>query len=129
MVSENKHNGSITVDPDGKWQIYTNTLPAGADPLGTVTRDNGDTGALARIERTGAYVQVNAGAVRTLDGRKVAAALGATGRPVTIDARRVNVTLDEATIERAKALGAGNLSAGLREAVRTAQVRTEPHNG
>ena len=41
-------------------------------------------------------------------------------RPVTIDARRVNVTLDDETIERAKALGGGNLSAGLREAVRRA---------
>lgn len=49
-------------------------------------------------------------------------------RPVSIDARRVNVTLDDATIEQAKALGAGNLSAGLREAVRIAQARTEPHN-
>lgn len=42
------------------------------------------------------------------------------GRPVEIDARRVNVTLDDETIERAKALGDGNLSAGLREAVRRA---------
>ena len=117
-----------TVDLAGKWALYAPTLPEGADPLGTVTRGNGDTGALARIGRTGAYVQVNAGAVRALDGRKVAAALGSTGRPVTIDARRVNVTLDEVTIEQAKALGAGNLSAGLREAVRIAQARTERPN-
>lgn len=41
-------------------------------------------------------------------------------RPATIDARRVNVTLDAETIERAKALGDGNLSAGIREAVRRA---------
>lgn len=32
-------------------------------------------------------------------------------------ARRVNVTLDAATIERATRLGGGNLSAGLRKAV------------
>ena len=31
------------------------------------------------------------------------------------EVRRVQVTLDEATIERAKALGDGNLSAGLRK--------------
>ncbi|MDV7391888.1 hypothetical protein RZS08_11060 [Arthrospira platensis SPKY1] len=43
-------------------------------------------------------------------------------------ASRVNVTLDEETIKQAKAMGAGNLSAGLREAVRIAQARTEPHN-
>lgn len=110
----------LKVDPAGKWALYSPTLPEGAEALGTVRRENGDEGALVRFERTGQYAQVNAGAVRTLDGRKVAAALGATGRPVTVDARRVNVTLDDETIERAKALGGGNLSAGIREAVRRA---------
>jgi hypothetical protein len=38
-------------------------------------------------------------------------------RPVTIDARRVNVTLDEATIERAREIGGGNVSEGIRRAV------------
>lgn len=38
-------------------------------------------------------------------------------RPVSVDARRVNVSLDEATIERARELGGGNLSAGIRLAV------------
>ena len=38
-------------------------------------------------------------------------------RPVTIDARRVNVSLDDATVEAARVLGGGNVSAGLREAV------------
>ena len=41
-------------------------------------------------------------------------------RPVSIDAKRVNVTLDAETIDRAKALGGGNLSAGIREAVKRA---------
>lgn len=40
------------------------------------------------------------------------------GRPAEIaDARRVNVTLDPATIERAKEIGAGNVSQGIRTAV------------
>ena len=34
------------------------------------------------------------------------------------EVRRVQVTLDEATIERAKALGNGNLSIGLRKMAR-----------
>lgn len=34
--------------------------------------------------------------------------------------RRVQVMLDEETIDRAKALGAGNLSAGIRKAVKEA---------
>lgn len=39
------------------------------------------------------------------------------GRPVTIDARRVNVTLDKRTIEEARKLGDGNISEGIRLAV------------
>jgi len=71
----------MQINKDGNWRLYTNTIPANATALGTVTRDEGDTGALVRIDATGSYVQVNAGAIRSLDGRKVAAALGLTGRP------------------------------------------------
>jgi len=38
-------------------------------------------------------------------------------RPVSIDAKRVNVSLDESTINAARKIGGGNLSAGLRLAV------------
>ena len=38
------------------------------------------------------------------------------------EVRRVQVTLDDATIERAKALGDGNLSQGIRQAI--ASLRT-----
>ena len=38
-------------------------------------------------------------------------------RPVTIDAKRVNVSLDQATIEAGRVIGNGNLSDGLRRAV------------
>lgn len=75
------NRGRLAVDLNGNWRLYTNTLPANSTPLGTITRDDTDTGALVRIETTGAYVQVNAGVTRSLDGRKVAAALGVTGRP------------------------------------------------
>jgi len=76
-----QNRGRITVDTNGNWRLYTSTIPANSTPLGTVTRDGHDNGALVRIDATGAYVQVNAGAVRSLDGRKVAAALGTAGRP------------------------------------------------
>lgn len=42
------------------------------------------------------------------------------GRPPVVGdvpARRVNVTLDQTTVDRASDLGSGNLSAGLRMAV------------
>lgn len=75
------NRGRITVDTTGNWRLYTNTLPAGAESLGTVTRGAGDTGALIRYTASGQYAQLNAGAVRTLDQRKVTAALEASRVP------------------------------------------------
>lgn len=114
------HNnrGRVTVDPNGNWRLYTNTIPANSTPLGTVTHNVGETGALVRIETTGAYVQVNAGTVRNLDGRKIAAALGITGRPpIMRGGKRVNVYLDDTSLITAAALGSGNVSEGIRLAL------------
>lgn len=109
----------ITVDAAGNWKLYTNTLPANSTPLGTVTRDGFDTGALVRIESTGLYAQVNAGAIRSLDGRTVAAALGTAGRPSEMDGgKRVNVYLDADSLAIAAKLGDGNVSEGIRKALK-----------
>ena len=62
----------LTINTAGAWRLYSPTLPAGAEPLGTVTRSGCDTGALVRFVATGIYAQVNAGVVRTLDQRQVA---------------------------------------------------------
>jgi hypothetical protein len=43
-------------------------------------------------------------------------------RPITIDAKRVNVSLDQATIDKAREIGGGNLSEGIRRAVSAAQA-------
>ena len=118
------HNnrGRLTVDVNGNWRLYTNTLPANATPLGTVTRDVGDTGALVRMDKAGVYAQINAGAIRNLDGRKVAAALGITGRPEEMDGgKRVNVYLDASSLERARDIGNGNISVGIRIALAMAK--------
>lgn len=40
-----------------------------------------------------------------------------------VEVRRVQVMLDEATIERAKALGDGNVSQGIRKAVKEVVVK------
>ena len=72
--------GKITVDTSGNWKLYTNTIPVNSTPLGTVTRDDYDTGALVRVEATGRYVQVNAGVIRCLDGRAIDAAINTDGR-------------------------------------------------
>jgi len=128
------HNnrGRLTVALGGAWRLYSNTIPAGSRALGTITRDIGDTGALVQIEATGIYVKVNAGVVRTLPQAKIAAAVetaragahGGPGRGQGIKAadgatglKRVNVSLDEASIAAAKALGDGEVSLGIRRAL------------
>lgn len=113
------NRGRITVDTGGNWRIYTNAIPANSTPLGTVTRDESDTGALVRIEATGVYVQVNAGVIRSLDGRKVAAALGTAGRPSEMSGgKRVNAYLDAESLAIAARLGDGNVSEGIRKALK-----------
>ena len=72
------NRGRLTVQIDGPWRLYTVTIPKGSRALGTVTRDGLDTGALVLIEATGLYVQVNVGVIRSLDQRKVKAALAAS---------------------------------------------------
>lgn len=62
----------LTVSKNGNWKAYWGVmpLPAGAEALGTVTRETGETGALIRLV-IGNYVQGNAGAFRSLNGREV----------------------------------------------------------
>jgi len=122
MTHQNR--GRLAVDTNGNWRLYTNTIPANSTPLGTVTRDESDTGALVRIEATGVYVQVNAGAIRSLDGRKVAAALGTAGRPSEMSGgKKVNTYLDAESIAIATRLGNGNVSEGIRKALKQAAER------
>ena len=68
----------LTINTAGAWRLYSPTLPAGCEPLGTVARSGHDTGALVRFVATGLYAQVNAGAVRTLDQREIARLLAGT---------------------------------------------------
>jgi hypothetical protein len=118
------HNnrGRLTVDANGNWRLYTNAIPANSTPLGTVTRDIGDTGALVRMDATGLYVQINAGAIRSLDGRKVAAALGTAGRPAEMTGgKRRNIYMDDESASIAERLGNGNISDGIRIALAMAK--------
>lgn len=127
------HNnrGRLAVDLGGAWRIWWGNapLPSGAQALGTITRDVGDTGALILLP-SGQYRQGNAGAVRSLDQRKVAAAVEAAaharggarvgaGRATADGAHgviRKNVTLDQSSIDKLRTLGDGDLSLGIRRA-------------
>lgn len=113
------NRGRLTVEVGGKWRLYTNTIPEGAEAIGVVTRgDLGDMGALVKLS-SGNYVQANGNVLRNLDGRKVASALGTAGRPAEMtEGKRVNVYLDSASLESAKKLGNGNVSEGIRKALK-----------
>lgn len=126
------HNqrGRLTVDLGGNWRWYANTIPAGSQCLGTVTTANGETGALL-FTASGIYVRLNAGALVSLPQGKVQAAVeaaragthGGPGRGQGAKAadgatglKRVNVSLDEASIRALRQFGDGELSLGIRRA-------------
>ncbi|MBF0421881.1 MAG: hypothetical protein HQL73_02695 [Magnetococcales bacterium] len=115
----------IRVDISGDWQAYTPTIPDGATVMGTVTVGHGITGALIRWEKDGTYSQVIEGSVRRLDGRKIAAAMGTSGRPTSVpDGRRVNIFLDPDSIATAKVIGDGKIGEGIRRALAKAKGDT-----
>lgn len=72
MSSRNRARLSVVLD--GPWHIYTRGV-TGWKIIGTVQRGL-EIGALA-VSPLGLYVQLNAGAVRSLDQRKAAAAIDA----------------------------------------------------
>lgn len=114
-----KHRAHVTVEPAGKAGLYQHQKLPDWEALGTVTRGD-DTGALVRNVSTGQYAMANAGAIRSLDQRKVRAALGVDerGRPSEMEGgKRRNVYIDDASWARALALGNGNASEGIRKAL------------
>jgi hypothetical protein len=68
------NRGRYTVTLGGPWALYARALP-GWEMLGTIQRGM-EIGALARSP-VGVLAQINAGAVRTLDQGKAAAAIEA----------------------------------------------------
>ena len=123
MVHQNR--GRLTVDSDGNWRLYTNSMPAGCTALGTVTRD-GETGALV-ITDAGIYSMLNARVYRALDQRRIKAALSpedGRGRPFEMESgKRRNIYIDAASWEMALSLGDGNASEGIRKALALADEK------
>lgn len=70
----NANRGRLTVLMGGPWRLYTHAALPGWTMLGTVQRGM-EIGALG-LSPAGVYAQINAGAVRALDQRKVRAAIG-----------------------------------------------------
>lgn len=67
------NRGRYTVIIDGPWRLYTNICPPGWTMIGTIQRDL-EIGALG-LSPAGVYAQINAGAILSLDQRKVLACL------------------------------------------------------
>lgn len=67
------NRGRYTVTIGGPWRLYTNSIPPGWTMLGTIQRGM-EIGALA-LSPAGIYAQLNAGAIRPLDQRKISTSM------------------------------------------------------
>ncbi|WP_146056832.1 hypothetical protein [Chromobacterium alticapitis] len=111
----------IHIEQPGKPRLYQLDDLPGYLPIGVVSVGN-RTGALLRNKSSGVYCMANSGVIRPLDQRRIKAALGignGAGAPLKLEggARR-NVYLDEASIAIASRLGGGNISEGIRRALK-----------
>lgn len=71
-----QNRGRLTILLGGPWRLYTHPI-SGWQMLGTVQRGM-EIGALGRSPN-GVHAQINAGCVKTLDQRKVQAAIERSG--------------------------------------------------
>lgn len=108
----------LAIDIDGDWRRYARTIPSGADALGTVTCDDGKTGALIRFRPSGRYVRLIGRSRQLINAKEVNALLRPCGRPLMLSGgRNVSLYLDDDTIDAARRIGNGNVSYGVRIAV------------
>lgn len=133
------HNnrGRLTVNLGEVWRRYSNTIPAGSRALGVVARygDESDKGVLI-LTAAGIYSQCNAGELRSLPQSKVIAALagaspgrggaregaGVRAADGVTGVQRYNVTLDAGSEVRARELGDGDRSLGIRRALKASAI-------
>ena len=115
----------IDVDKDGT--EFTDALPASTTLVGVIKFEDGRAGALVISDSSHQYFVVNDGIALQVDGRRVASALGNAGRPAKFkNGSRRNVYLDEETLQYAIKMGQGNLSEGVRQAIKLAMKSQLP---
>lgn len=110
----------------GRWEDHLDALPKGSDFLGIVTTRQGRTGVLVKLWISGRYAMYTREGGRILDGRDVSAAMGTNGRPKLSEdsaAHSIRLTGSDAMI--AERIGKGNLSEGVRLALRAAALLPE----
>ncbi|WP_448165950.1 hypothetical protein [Burkholderia cepacia] len=119
-----QYKGAIVVDPQGDWRALHSSLPVNWTVLGTAQLvDGGIQGVLCQSETTGEYFLLKAdNTLVRLDGRVVAAHLGKSGRKATLHGGRdAKVYLDVFSLAIAEQLGDGNVSKGVRRALKVAR--------
>lgn len=129
-MGEKNKRGQLNVDTEADWKKIVYIMPKGHKAIGVVRQGAAAPGVLALVEKSGEYVQLNELGTRTLDQRKVRAALGipnAVGRPRTsYEPREVySVRLDESLAAYLRELGGGNLSAGIMQIAAEHRDRAE----
>ncbi|AXE33150.1 hypothetical protein [Chromobacterium phragmitis] len=111
----------IHIEQPGRPRLYQLDDLPGYEVVGVITVA-GRSGALVRKRSTGVYSMVNSGMLRQLDQRRVKMELGLAsnaGAPQKMQGgARHNVYLDAASIAAALALGDGNISRGIRLALK-----------
>lgn len=101
---------------ENAWVGKIKELPHGYDCLGSIDY-NSVKGLLIRKSGQGRYrpyYMLSHGELYKLNGNKIGGVLGTKGRPKNLEGMRMTLTLDQKTIDKAKKLGNGNISAGLR---------------
>ena len=73
-MANHPNRGPSTINLDADWTLYTDAIPQGSIALGTVTRGQ-VTGALVFIEATQEYLLIAPNLIRTLNARKIKAAI------------------------------------------------------
>jgi hypothetical protein len=121
---------SFTVDRNGDWRKYTKNIPTGAYPVGTITWSNGTTAALVRFKSNNGFSAIVGLRVVKLNKKDFADLFPVIGRPrELINGQRINVFLDDESLNIASPLGAGNVSGGIRRALLLAIEQAEVENG
>ena len=117
-MSNTNNRSRVEVIEPGQPRLYQPHNLPGWEAIAEVRRGS-ERGALVRQRNTGEYSMARAGALSSLDQRKVKAALGIhPGRPSEMEQggpRRVY--LDAQSVETAKTAGGGNVSEGIRTAL------------
>lgn len=113
----------FTVDKNGAWEKFAINLPINSQAIGTVTWEDGAPAALIRFNKTGGYAAIKEKNILPLSRIAVEKQFMPVGRPKYLNnGRKIQVYLDEESLTFATKLGMGNISAGVRAALKSANV-------